>query len=53
MLINGECLVRNDNNNDGKNDDGVNKLFDVVKEKGLILVINLLVYIKGNFNFYI
>ena len=52
MLINGERLARNDNNNDGKNDDGVNKLSDVVKEKGLTLVTNLPVYIKGNFNLH-
>ncbi|MDE5068827.1 MAG: hormogonium polysaccharide biosynthesis protein HpsA, partial [Trichodesmium sp. St4_bin8_1] len=52
MLINGERLARNDNNNDGQNDDGVKKLSDVVKEKGLTLVTNLPVYIKGNFNLH-
>ncbi|MCL2927685.1 MAG: hormogonium polysaccharide biosynthesis protein HpsA [Trichodesmium sp. MAG_R01] len=52
MLINGERLARNDNNDDGQNDDGVNKLSDVVKEKGLTLVTNLPVYIKGNFNLH-
>lgn len=50
MLINGERLARNDNNNDGQNDTTPKSLSDVIKEKGLILVSNLPVYIQGNFN---
>ena len=50
MLINGERLARNDNNDDGQNDTTPTSLSDVIKEKGLILVSNLPVYIQGNFN---
>ncbi|MDJ0510762.1 MAG: hormogonium polysaccharide biosynthesis protein HpsA [Crocosphaera sp.] len=52
MLINGERLARNDDNDDGQNDDGVNSVEDVVKEKGLTLVSNLPVYIQGEFNLH-
>ncbi|MGD1715468.1 hormogonium polysaccharide biosynthesis protein HpsA [Dapis sp. BLCC M172] len=52
MLINGERLARNDNDDDGQNDDAdpVSSVEDVVKEKGLTLVSNLPVYIQGTFN---
>ena len=50
MLINGQLLARNDDDNNGQNDDGVSTVNDVVKEKGLTLVSNLPVYIQGVFN---
>ncbi|WP_210407575.1 hormogonium polysaccharide biosynthesis protein HpsA, partial [Hydrocoleum sp. CS-953] len=53
MLINGQRLARNDDNDNGQNDDNndvVSSIEDVVKEKGLTLVTNLPVYIHGQFN---
>jgi hypothetical protein len=52
MLINGERLARNDNNDDGQNDIGNPSREDVVYEKGLILTSNLPVYIWGNINLH-
>jgi len=51
MLINGERLSRNDNNNvTGASDS--DKIESIVKEKGLILVTNLPAYIQGDFNLH-
>ncbi|MEB3342537.1 hormogonium polysaccharide biosynthesis protein HpsA [Okeania sp.] len=52
MLINGQRLARNDQNDDGQNDTAVSKVEDIVKEKGLTLVSNLPVYIHGEFNLH-
>lgn len=52
LLINGKYLARNDNDNDGQNDSAVNSFLDIAKEKGLILVSDLPVYIKGEFNIH-
>ncbi|NES78857.1 MULTISPECIES: hormogonium polysaccharide biosynthesis protein HpsA [unclassified Okeania] len=51
MLVNGEKLSRNDNNNViGETDN--EKIESIVKEKGLILVTNLPAYIQGDFNLH-
>lgn len=50
MLVNGRYLARNDGDNDGQNDTTPGSFLDIAKEKGLILVSDLPVYIKGQFN---
>ncbi|NEP75393.1 MAG: hypothetical protein F6K25_27965 [Okeania sp. SIO2G4] len=51
MLVNGEKLSRNDNNNVIGTTDN-EKIESIVKEKGLILVTNLPAYIQGDFNLH-
>lgn len=50
MLINGQKLARNDDNNNGHNDTDPTSLDDISKEKGLVMVSNDPVYIHGTFN---
>lgn len=52
MLINGQYLARGDGNQDGHTDDPPTTPEDVVKQKGLILVSNLPVYIQDDFNLH-
>jgi hypothetical protein len=52
MLINGQYLARGDSDQDGHTDDTPTTPEDVVKQKGLILVSNLPVYIQDDFNLH-
>lgn len=57
VLINGRFLARNDANNNGQNDtalptDTKAATERIVQEKGLILVSNVPVYIRGDFNLH-
>jgi type II secretory pathway pseudopilin PulG len=49
-LINGGYLARNDGGNDGQNDTVPADFNDIAKEKGLILVSDLPVYVKADDN---